>query len=278
MTLSVSLENALRPFETGATLARLGAIEVRLAADAYEVEAAQALRAQAFFGDRPGPSHDADRFDLAADHLILVDTAGTGALAERIVGTTRLLRGKGAAGGAEAAAERFYSHGEFDLAPLLARNPETRFLEVGRTCVRADCRRRGGAEALWSGIWAYARQSGADAMIGCASLAGAVPAAHAQALSHLAQRHRAEPRWAVRAHRFAFREMDLVPAEAIDARAARASLPPLLRGYLRLGAQVGEGCVVDEVFGTTDVFIVLPVGSIGGRYFHRFGAQDLTIV
>lgn len=275
MTLSTALENARRPFETGATLARLGAIEARLAADAHEVEAAQALRARAFFGDR-GPSHDADRFDFAADHLILVDTAGSGAFAERIVGTTRLLSGTGAADAGEAA-ERFYSQGEFDLAPMLARNAGTRFLEVGRTCVREDFRRRGAAEALWAGIWAYARQSGADAMIGCASFAGAVPAAHAQALSYLAQHHRAEPRWAVRAHGFSFREMDLVPVEAVDARAARTALPPLLRGYLRLGAQVGEGCVVDEAFNTTDVFVALPVGSIGGRYLNHFGTPNLRV-
>jgi L-ornithine Nalpha-acyltransferase len=273
VTLSFPVGSAPR-IEAGAVLARLGGIEARLAVDAYEVETAQALRARAFFGDHSGPSHDADRFDLRADHLVLIDTQGGGELAQRILGTTRLLRGRGADG-----AEQFYSQGEFDLEPMLAHNPDTRFLEVGRSCLRADFRRRGGAEALWAGIWAYARQMQADAMIGCASLSGTVPAAHAQALSYLAQRHRAEPRWTVRAHCGQFREMDLVPAEAVNAQAARLALPALVRGYLRLGAQVGEGCVVDEAFNTTDVFIVLPVGSIGGRYIsHYSGAGHLRVV
>lgn len=252
---------------SGAVLARLGALEARLACDAFEVETAQALRAQAFFAGT-GPSHDADRFDLDADHLILIDTSADGPLEERIVGTTRLL-GQDAAGGADG----FYSNGEFDLEPLLSRNRGDRFLEVGRSCVRADFRRRGGADALWAGIWAYASQTGADAMIGCASLPGRVPAAHAHALSYLSHRHKAEGRWAVRAQPGRFCDMDLAPAEAVDARAARMALPALVRGYLRLGAGVGEGCVVDEAFNTTDIFIVLPIGVIGGRYISQYSAS-----
>lgn len=261
-------QDAARRPPAGGVLARVGAIEARLACDAFEVETAQALRAAVFFGGSPSqPSHDADRFDLAADHLILIDTAGEGPLAERVVGTTRLLGG--AAGDN---ADGFYSSTEFDLVPLIGRNLGQRFLEVGRSCVRPDFRMRGGADALWAGIWAYARLTGADAMIGCASLPGTVPAAQAQALSYLTHRHRAEGRWAVRAHAARFREMDLVPAEAVDPRLARAGLPPLVRGYLRLGAGVGEGCVVDEAFGTTDVFVILPAVAIGGRYASQYGS------
>jgi L-ornithine Nalpha-acyltransferase len=65
--------------------------------------------------------------------------------------------------------------------------------------------------------------------------------------------------------------MDWMPAEAVDARAAKAALPALIRGYLRLGARFGEGCVVDEGFGTTDVFVVLPVDGIGRRYISYYG-------
>ena len=109
-------------------------------------------------------------------------------------------------------------------------------------------------------------------MTGCASCPGTVPAAHAEALSFLAQNCRAEGEWQVRALPARFQVMDLMPAEGVDARAALAAMPPLIKGYLRLGAKIGEGCVVDHDFGTTDVFIVLPVDTISSRYVNYYGA------
>ena len=66
--------------------------------------------------------------------------------------------------------------------------------------------------------------------------------------------------------------MDRLPAEKVDAKRALKSLPPLIKAYLRLGAYVGDGAVVDRQFGTTDVLIVLPVEKIDPRYFEHFGA------
>lgn len=59
----------------------------------------------------------------------------------------------------------------------------------------------------------------------------------------------------------------------IDTKAARRQLPPLIKGYLRAGACVGEGAIVDYQFGTTDVLIVMPVSAIGSRYVDHFGAS-----
>ena len=56
-----------------------------------------------------------------------------------------------------------------------------------------------------------------------------------------------------------------------DAKRILASLPPLIKGYLRLGCYIGDGCVVDAAFNTVDVLIILPVKSINPRYFARFG-------
>ena len=64
--------------------------------------------------------------------------------------------------------------------------------------------------------------------------------------------------------------MDLMPIEAVAAKAAIAAMPPLVKGYLRLGGRVGDGCVVDEDFGTVDVFVVLPVAEIGPRYINYY--------
>jgi len=65
--------------------------------------------------------------------------------------------------------------------------------------------------------------------------------------------------------------MDLMPAEAINMRKALAALPPLIKGYLRLGAMIGEGAVVDRAFRTTDVLIVLPIHTISERYRNYYG-------
>jgi putative hemolysin len=67
--------------------------------------------------------------------------------------------------------------------------------------------------------------------------------------------------------------MDLVPAEAVDTRSALAAMPPLIKGYLRLGAKFADGCVVDAEFDTTDVLVILPVEAISERYIHYYGAD-----
>lgn len=61
--------------------------------------------------------------------------------------------------------------------------------------------------------------------------------------------------------------------EAIDPKAALHELPPLIKGYLRLGAYIGDGAVIDHQFGTTDVLIVMPVSAINARYIEHFGAD-----
>ena len=75
-----------------------------------------------------------------------------------------------------------------------------------------------------------------------------------------------DPNWDVRAVEDRYSPMDLMPAEAVSMRSAFAAMPPLIKGYLRVGAKIGDGCVIDHDFGTTDVFIVLPVAEIGARY------------
>jgi putative hemolysin len=68
--------------------------------------------------------------------------------------------------------------------------------------------------------------------------------------------------------------MDRLPREKVEAKTALKSLPPLIKGYLRLGAFVGDGAVIDRQFGTTDVLIILPVEKIDPRYFEHFGTPN----
>lgn len=265
--------NELQP---GTVLGRIATLEVRLAGGAHDISVAQKLRYRVFHEElgakgatlaSAADQVDADRFDDVCDHLLVIDR-GTDGTKNEVVGTYRLLRQDVAM-----ATGGFYSSAEFEIDRLVARHPDIRFLELGRSCVLPEYRSRRTIELLWQGIWAYVRHYGIGAMTGCASFHGTVPAAHAQALSFLAQNCRAAGDWRVSAVPSRYHEMDLMPAEAIDARAALNEMPPLIKGYLRLGAKVGDGCVVDHEFGTTDVFIVLPVENISSRYINYYGAD-----
>jgi putative hemolysin len=266
---------------------RVGNLEVRLARTRAEVKLAQRLRYQVFYEEMSAePSRlaqfrrrDEDAFDPLCDHLLVVDLdatevrwrAGKKKL-PKVVGTYRVLR--------QDVAERslgFYTASEYDVMPLVkARSPRYRFIELGRSCVLAPYRGKRSVELLWHGLWTYIRENRVDVMIGCASFAGADPAEHAMALSYLHHYHAAPAEWRCRAHQHLYQPMNLMPKEAINAKAALKAIPPLIKGYLRLGAFVGDGAVVDRQFGTTDVLIVLPVENIDPRYFEHFGAPTET--
>ncbi len=259
------------------TLGRLGTLEVRLARDKKEVRKTQRLRYEVFYkegGAIPDARtaftrRDADRFDKFCDHLIVIDHAaqtGRGKIRPKIVGAYRLMRDDMAkkAGG-------FYSESEYDVAPLLARHAGKRALELGRSCVLAPYRGKRTIELLWRGLLAYVRAHHIDVMFGCASLHGANPLAHAQALSYLAHYAPAEEAWRVSARDELHTPMRMLARDAFDPRKARDALSPLIKGYLRLGARFGDGAVVDRKFNTTDVFVVMPVAEIDARYLEFFG-------
>lgn len=262
------------------TIGRLGALEVRLARGKKEVRAAQRLRYEVFYeegGALPSPKtaftrRDIDRFDKFCDHLIVIDHAwktARGKTKPKVVGVYRLLRGDMAikAGG-------FYSAGEYDLAPLLARHSGARILELGRSCVLGTHRSKRTIELLWRGLLAYIRAHRIDVMFGCASFPGADPSEHADALSYLAYYARAESEWTASAHQDRYVSMAMIAKEHLEPKKAREGLSPLIKGYLRLGARFGDGAVVDTGFNTTDVFVVMPIKEIDTRYIDYFAGMD----
>jgi putative hemolysin len=264
----------------GETLGRMGSLEARLARGKKEIRKAQRLRFEVFYkegGAIPDARtaftrRDADKFDKYCDHLIVIDHAWKnrfGKVKPKIVGAYRLLRGDMAqqAGG-------FYSAGEYDIAPLLARHAGKRILELGRSCVLDSHRSKRAIELLWRGLLAYIRAHRIEVLIGCASFPGVSPRAHAAALSYLAHYAGAEGEWRVRAHSDLYLPMAMIARDSLDEKSARDSLSPLIKGYLRLGARFGDGAVVDIRFNTTDVFVVMPVARIGARYIEYFGGSE----
>ncbi|ABS65195.1 conserved hypothetical protein [Parvibaculum lavamentivorans DS-1] len=263
---------------------RKGALEVRLARSAPEIDAAQSVRYRVFYEEMSAKpdaetrarKRDFDRFDDICDHLLVVDhslaPAGEGAGGdlppEAVVGCYRLLR--------QEVAEReggFYTASEFDIAPLLARHSGLNFLELGRSCVLKPYRNKPTVELLWHGIMHYVTEHKLDVMFGCASFEGTNPDALAAPLSYLAHNHAAPDDWKVRALPERYVEMNRMAKEDIDPREALRALPPMIKGYLRAGCYIGEGAVIDHQFGTTDVLILFPVAQISDRYLSKFSVK-----
>ena len=258
------------------SLGRCGSLEVRLAQAPVEVRQAQKLRYRVFYEEgsaTPNPAQllsrrDFDTYDAICDHLLVIDHATRERGAPAVVGTYRLLR--------QSLAENyggFYTAGEFEIGPLIARHRELKFLELGRSCVMAPYRNKRTVELLWHGIHAYVSQNHCDVLIGCASIEGTDPRRLALPLSFLHHYSHTPEAWHARALPQRYVEMNLLSKEAIDPKEALRALPPLLKGYLRLGAHIGAGAVIDVEFGTTDVLVVLPFSVIQKRYFEYF---DLT--
>jgi putative hemolysin len=263
---------------------RMGNLEVRLARSRSDLRRAQKLRYEVFYEEMDAiPSaatmisrRDEDPYDALCDHLLVVDYGEhredkrPWRRQPRVVGTYRVLRQDAAERG-----EGFYTQTEYNLKPLLAaKGADHHFMELGRSCVLKPYRNKRTLELLWHGIWAYVREHGVDVMIGCASFPGIDPKQHAVALSFLHHHARAPKEWRARAHERLYIDMNMLPAKDIDARAALKAMPPLIKGYLRLGAYFGDGAVIDRQFGTTDVMVILPVEAIDERYFGHFGGPD----
>jgi L-ornithine Nalpha-acyltransferase len=251
---------------------------IRLAVSTAEMRLAQKLRYVVFHLEQGATQislsdYDSDCYDQHCDHLLVTRSITSSSKpqlcvnGEEVVGTYRLLRQSIAM-----QHQGFYSQTEYDLDPLLRRKSHLSFVELGRSCVLPECRSTAVIELLWQGIWNYVRHFKMDAMFGCASFSGTQLSNHADALNYLAHNVTAPAEWLVRANPEHHVEMKTKPLTEIDQRRALVRLPPLIKAYLRVGAFVGEGAVIDHTFNTTDVFILLPVSNINPRYFSHFGA------
>ena len=246
-------------------------LSVRLARSESDIAAAQKLRWDVFYAERGAlmegglAGFDADPFDVVCDHLLVEDSASGVPV---VVGTYRLLR--------ESIAKRqggFYTAGEYEIARL-SQPPrqDGELLELGRSCVAPAYRDAGTIQLLWRGIASYLERHRISTMFGCASFHGVDPDEHADTLSYLYHNHLAPQGLRATALPERHVEMARLPIGGYDPRQAMRKLPPLIKGYLRVGAMVGDGAVIDAPFNTVDVFMIMPVNAISARYLGRFGA------
>ena len=243
-----------------------GTLEARLATTPAEIEAAQRLRYEVFYREMsatPTPEMEAqgrdfDHFDPYCRHMLVIDRAH----GDKIIGTYRLMSGEIAA----RSPYGFYTAGEYDIADMLRRRKGQKLLELGRSCVLKDYRTGPTMQLLWRGIFVYILRHDIALMFGCASLPGTDPAKLALELSFLYHFHLAPADEIVNALPDRSTPMNLMPRESIKEAEALHALPPLVKGYIRSGAKIGNGAVIDHQFGTTDVFIYFPISNLHPRW------------
>lgn len=229
-----------------------------VARDGEEVLAAQRLRYHVFAEElgvtlhTPTPGVDVDAFDEHCDHLVVREDASG-----EIVGCYRMLPPDRVA-----AAGMRYAETEFDLRALDAvAGLRDALVETGRSCVHPDHRSGAVVSLVWAGIARYLLLSGHRWLAGCASVSladgGALAAGVWDTVRH---KHLAPPEYRVR------------PLRPWDAAGVppprRVVLPPLLRGYLRLGAWVCGPPAHDADFRVADLFVLLGLEHIDQRYLN----------
>lgn len=247
-------------------LAMLGNLEARLAQSNKEIAEVLEMRAKIF---QLPAAINVDRIDGVCDHLIVVDNSISASKnVSNIVGTYRLVLAKQAAqiGG-------FYSSSEFNIAPMLEQNANLSFLEFGRSCVLPDYRGKRTIELLWAGSWAYIKKHEIDVLFGCASFSGIDPEQHKEALSFLYHYAAAEEKFDANAMPSFKGKLKLLAKAEIDPKRAIRNLPPMIKGYLRVGAQFSTEFAIDKEFNTIDVFTILPVKNIDKRYLNYYGVN-----
>ncbi|RCW88606.1 GNAT family N-acetyltransferase [Paracoccus lutimaris] len=241
--------------------------ETRLATDETDLLAAQRLRYRVFVeelgGDGPLVDHERrlerDEFDTVVDQMILVDNRRSRDDLDHVVGVYRLLPGDRAE-----RFGRFYCDSEYDLSSL--RSSGRSLLEMGRSCVDPAFRGGAGLMLLWSALAEYVLSRDIDILFGVASFHGTDAGRLAQPLSWLHHNHLAPSEMRPRALPDAYQPMDLIAAPQLDRRAAMVGMPPLIKAYLRLGGQIGEGAWIDHEFNTTDVFLLLDTKAMSQKH------------
>ncbi|BDT96553.1 hypothetical protein IFM12275_65290 [Nocardia sputorum] len=252
-----------RPTDSGEGRSRYSLV---VSSDLDHRVAAQRLRYNVFANEPgfripdDGTGLDADRFDEHCDHMLVRDDA-TG----EFVGCYRMLPPDKVA-----AAGGYYTATEFDLAQL---DPEgMRIVEMGRACVVPDHRNGSVLTLMWAGILHYIQLTGYEWVMGCVSVPMQDTPADAPGVNvrgvrdMLLGRHSSDPERRVHPY-----NPVIVDGKALDELTppSRPKLPPLVRGYLRLGAEICGEPAHDPAFAVADFVVLLGLNTINTRYLNR---------
>ncbi|MEI7531981.1 MAG: GNAT family N-acyltransferase [Betaproteobacteria bacterium] len=232
-------------------------IHVYIAHNSDEIKEAQRLRYKVFAEEmgaklpNEASGLDVDEFDNFCDHLIVRDLETL-----KVVGTYRALPPDQAK-----RIGRIYSDSEFDLSRINHLRPK--ILEIGRSCVHKDYRSGGVIMSLWAGLAQYMKKNGYEIMLGCASVPMGDGGHYAASLNRLLQEKHLCP-----IEYRAFPKLAL-PLEKLNST-LEVEPPPLVKGYLRLGAQICSEPAWDPDFNTADFLTMLRMSDIHPRYAKHF--------
>ncbi len=254
-------------------LGELGSLTTRLAVTDQELLEAQRLRYEVFCEEfsarktsRPASQLEQEEHDLICDHLLVLENQIP--TQQKTVGTQRFL--------VKSANDKhlhFRSQSEFDLEALVKNHPNKNFMELGRSCILEPYRSKRTMELMWHGTWAYAVQRNVDVMTGCASFYVQSLDEIKIALGFLSTLVSKKPEWQVNPTSERATSISQFESLVDNPKQAIRSLPPLIKGYLRLGANFSNHVVIDEDFGTIDIAVILPVENINPRYVNYYGAD-----
>ncbi|WCK54880.1 GNAT family N-acetyltransferase [Aneurinibacillus sp. Ricciae_BoGa-3] len=235
-------------------------LSVKFAETANELEQAFRLRYKVFVEEAANLSLanesavEQDAYDTYCDHLIVTDLDS-----DKVVGTYRLLPGERAVQNIG-----FYSETEFDLSGFQHHKPYT--LELGRSCVDPSYRDGKAIQMLWKGIADYIKQHPFRYLIGCASLHAMPPEQLNELYSLLKHKGIITDRFGIlprETHRI--HNLQVIETQYKEKEVYRR-LPPLMKGYQWLGAEIAGEPVYDPTFHTVDFFIILDPAKITRRY------------
>ena len=244
----------------GSGAAKKNRYAVALARNAAEIEEAQRLRYQVFFDEmgatlaQSNGELDVDEYDAECEHLLVRDQASG-----QVVGCYRIMR-------PETARRRgaFYSDSEFDLSRLSHLRSST--AEVGRACIHADFRSGSVIMLLWSGLAQFMLANCYEHLIGCASIDLAEGHENAVAVyREMTQNYLAPAEYRV----FPRHPYPIEPFRTAE-RITPARIPPLLKGYARLGAWIAGAPAWDPYFNTADLLVLLPISRLPAAYTRHF--------
>jgi len=217
---------------------------------------AKQLRQKSFFEDSKEKKIDSDEFDEFCDHLVVIDKS---VASDFVVGTYRLLHKK-----KNEKYRRFYSESEFDISNLFKKNIS--MLEAGRSCVDENYRDGKIIKLLWRGLAFYIIQKKVDLIFGCASFPSSNYSEFKNQLSYLNHFHKPPKKYSTFPKEKLKADLDILSLKKINKDEEFRLLPPLIKAYIRTGAWVGKGAVVDKRFNTTDVLIILKSENIIKKY------------
>jgi len=254
--------------------------EVRLAKNFKDIDAAQNLRFRVFYEElKAKPTiknilyeKDFDELDPFCDHLLVIDH-NKSSTRKSIVGTYRLIRRP-----MTQIHGKFYTEGEFDIKKILKKKGEV--LELGRSCVEQNYRDKPIIKLLWKAISAYMEHYKIKILFGCASFTGINYKKYKEQLSYIYHYHLAPEEILPKALPPNNIKLNYCQKKDLDTYKIFKTLPPLLKGYLRLGAYVGDGAFIDKQFNTIDICIVLKSDSLKKRYvnFHKKKETNSKII